>query len=236
MGVSAPARRACRPRHHDRGVDSGEILNTAGIDPAPSRDRGPSWADFLGSQAQAILAADFVVVDLLDGTKIYVLAVIEHASRRIRILGATTNPIAEWMVQQARNLLMDLEEATTQVRFLIHDRDASFCAALDQLLADAGIQMLRTGVKAPRQNAIMQRWFRCMRAALTDRGLIWNVAHLRRLLREYETFYNTHRPHRALGQAAPLRPLPNNVIDLDTFRVQRLDRAGGLLHEYQHVA
>ena len=77
-----------------------EILIAAGINPAPCRDTGPSWAQFLRSQAEALLAADFVVIDLLDGTKIYVLAVIEHASRRVRVLGATAHPVENWMVQQ----------------------------------------------------------------------------------------------------------------------------------------
>ena len=85
-------------------------------------------------------------------------------------------------------------------------------------------------------NSLMERWFRSLRAELTDRTLVWNIPHLRRLLREYEAFYNGHRPHRALGQVAPLRPPPENVIDLETFRVRRRDRAGGILHEYQHVA
>ena len=82
----------------------------------------------------------------------------------------------------------------------------------------------------------MDRWFRSLRAELTDRTLIWNLPHLMRLLREYENHYNGHRPHRALGQAAPLHPLPDNVIDMDTFRVQRRDRAGGVIHEYRQVA
>ncbi|HWG27785.1 integrase core domain-containing protein [Actinospica sp.] len=69
-----------------------------------------------------------------------------------------------------------------------------------------------------------------------DRTLVWNLTHLRRILAEYESFYNTHRPHRALGQAAPLRPLPDNVTDLDHFRVARRDRIGGILHEYHHAA
>jgi transposase len=88
-----------------------EILRRAGIDPAPSRDSGPNWAEFLRSQAHAILAADFVVIDLLDGTKAYVLAVIEHTGRRVRILGATAHPVSDWVVQQARNLVMDLKDA-----------------------------------------------------------------------------------------------------------------------------
>jgi hypothetical protein len=82
-------------------------LKKAGIDPAPRRT-GPTWSLFLRSQAEAILACDFFTADLLDGTQAYVLAVIEHASRRIRILGVTPHPTGAWTAQQARNLLMDL--------------------------------------------------------------------------------------------------------------------------------
>ena len=74
------------------------------------------------------------------------------------------------------------------------------------------------------------------RRELLERTLIWNQRHLMTVLREYEDFYNTHRPHRTLKQAAPLRPLPEGVADLDQFRVQRRDRAGGVIHEYRLVA
>ena len=107
-----------------------QILKNAGIGPAPRRD-GPGWAEFLRSQAQGILALDFFTADLLNGTKVYVLAVIEHGSRRVRVLGATEHPAQSWVVQQARNLLMDLEDARTRVKFVLHDRDASFTAAFD---------------------------------------------------------------------------------------------------------
>lgn len=141
-----------------------EILQRAGIDPAPRRDTGPTRAAFLRSQDQAILAADSVVIDLLDGTKVYVLTVIEHATRRVRVLGATTHPVKQWVEQQARNLVMDLEDAGIRARFLIDDRDASFCAAFDEILADAGIEVIRSAVRAPRMNAVMERWFRSLRA------------------------------------------------------------------------
>ena len=205
------------------------------LGPAPRRD-GPGWAEFLRSQAQAILALDFFTADLLNGAKVYVLAVIGHGSRRIRVLGATEHPVQSWVAQQARNLLMDLDDASIRVRFVLHDRDASFSAAFDAVFQSAGIRVIRSAVQAPRMNSIMERWIGSCRRELLDRTLIWNQRHLMTVLREYEDFYNTHRPHRALNQAAPLRPLPDSVTDLDHFRVQRRDRAGGILHEYHLVA
>ena len=115
------------------------------------------WAEFLRSQAQGILALDFFTADLLNGTKVYVLAAIEHGTRRIRILGATGHPVQAWVVQQARNLLMDLEDAGTRVKFVIHDRDASFTLAFDDVFMAAGARVIRSAVRAPRMNSIMER-------------------------------------------------------------------------------
>jgi putative transposase len=212
-----------------------EILKRAGIEPAPRRD-GPGWAEFLRSQAQGILALDFFTADLLNGTKVYVLAAIEHGTRRIRILGATGHPVQAWAVQQGRNLLMDLEDAGTRVKCVIHDRDASFTLAFDDVLMAAGARVIRSAVRAPRMNSIMERWIGNCRRELLDRTLIWNQRHLMAVLREYEDHYNMHRPHRSLKQAAPMRPLPETVTDLDHFRVQRRDRAGGVIHEYRLIA
>jgi putative transposase len=212
-----------------------EILKDAGIGPAPRRD-GPGWAEFLRSQVQGILALDFFTADLLNGAKVYVLAVIEHGTRRIRVLGATENPVQPWIVQQARNLLMDLEDTRTRVKFVLHDRDASFTAAFDAVFQAAGIRTVRSAVQAPRMNSIMERWIGSCRHELLNRTLVWNQRHLMIVLREYEDFYNTHRPYRTLKQAAPLRPLPGGVADLDHFRIQRRDRAGGVIHEYRLLA
>ena len=139
-----------------------EILKKAGIDPAPRRT-APTWSQFLRSQAEAVLACDFFTVDLLDGTEAYVLAVIEHATRRIRILGVTLHPTGEWTTQQARNLLMDLGEQTHAV------------------LADAGIRTVLCNVRTPRMNAIAERWIGGCRRGLLDRALVWSQAHLRRI-------------------------------------------------------
>ena len=212
-----------------------QILNRAGINRAPRRD-GPGWAEFLRSQAQGILALDFFTADLLNGTKVYVLAVIEHGTRRIRILGATEHPVQSWAVQQARNLLTDLEDAGIRAKFVLHDRDASFTAASGAVFQAAGVRVVRSAIQAPRMNSIMERWIGSCRRELLDRTLVWNQRHLLTVLREYEDFYNTHRPHRTLNQAAPLRPLPDGVTNLDHSRIRRRDRAGGVIHEYRLVA
>jgi hypothetical protein len=123
-----------------------EILKKAGIDPAPRRT-GPGWPLFLRSQAEAILACDFFTADLLDGTRAHVLAVIEHATRRIRILGVTLHPTGEWTSQQARNLLMDLGEQAQRVKFMIRDRGSNFTAAFDAVLAGAGIRTVLCNIR-----------------------------------------------------------------------------------------
>jgi putative transposase len=211
-----------------------EILKKAGIDPAPRRS-GLAWSQFLRSQAEAILACDFFTADLLDGTQAYVLAVIEHATRRIRILGITLYPSGEWTTQQARNLLMDLGEQANQIKFIIRDRGSNYTAAFEAVLADAGIRTVLCNVQTPRMNAIAERWIGGCRRELLDRTLIWNQSHLRRILREYETHHNEHRPHRWLDGAAPLKPLPE-PIDLKQYRARRQARVGGLINEYRLVA
>ena len=126
--------------------------------------------------------------------------------------------------------------AGARAKLVLHDRDASFTQAFDAVFQAAGIRVIRSAVQAPRMNSIMERWIGSCRRELLDRTLIWNQRHLMMMLREYEDFYNSHRPHRALDQAAPLRPLPDGIIDLDHFRVRRHDRVGGVIHEYRLVA
>jgi transposase InsO family protein len=211
-----------------------EILKKAGIDPALRRT-GPTWAQFVRSQADAILACDFFTVDLPGGTQACVLAVMEHATRRIRILGVTLHPTGEWTTQQARNLLMDLGGQADRAKFMIRDRGSNFTDIFDAVLVDAGIRTVLGNVRTPRMNAIAERWIGGCRRELLDRTLVWNQHHLRRILRQYETHHNQHRPHRSLHGAAPLKPLPEPV-DLDQYRVRRHTRVGGLVNEYCLVA
>ena len=212
-----------------------EILKASGIDPVPLRRTGPTWPQFLRSQAEAILACDFFTADLLDGSQACVLTVIEHATRRIRILGVTLHPTGDWTTQQGRNLLMDLGDQAHWVKFMIRDRGPNFMAAFDAVLADAGLRTVLCNVQTPRMNAIAERWIGGRRRELLDRTLIWNQSHLRQILREYENHHNQHRPHRSRHAAAPLKPLPEPV-DLDQYRVRRQARVGGMIGEYRLVA
>ncbi|PKW16754.1 integrase core domain-containing protein [Saccharopolyspora spinosa] len=215
-----------------------EILREHGIPPAPER-QSTTWADFLRTQAQALLACDLFETRTLTGARLYVFAAIEHSTRRIRILGATAHPTADWIVQLGRNLLMDLEDAGSKARFLIHDRDSKFTEAFDTVLTDTGLEIVTSGIRMPRMNSIMERWIQTSRHELLDRTLIWHQRHLLHALREFESYYNGHRPHRALNQAAPLRPLPEPITEPGQIRdleIRRRDRLGETLHEYQHAA
>jgi transposase len=214
-----------------------EILKQHGIEPAPQRNH-QTWATFLRSQAHAILACDFLTATTLSGTTYYVFAVIEHASRRIHVLGVTAHPTAEWTTQIARNLIMDLQDAHTTVKYLIRDRDSKFTRAFDAVFETESIGIVTTGIRVPRMNSIMERWVQTCRRELLDRILIWNQTHLLQALSEFESFYNEHRHHRTL-RSAPLRPAPEPLTEpgrLDQLDVRRRDRLGGILHEYQHAA
>jgi putative transposase len=210
------------------------IVTTAGLDPAPRRT-GPSWQEFLTAQAHGILACDLFCLETVTLTRLYGFFVVEHATRRVRILGVTADPTGDWLAQLARTLLMDLEDAGQAVRFLLRDHDRKSSRVFDTVFAAAGVQIVLTPIQAPRANAIAERFVGSLRRELLDRILILNQRHAAAVLAEYERHYNEHRPHRALGQAAPLRPLPDPRPRED-IPVHRHDRLGGPLHEYSQVA
>jgi putative transposase len=205
------------------------ILRRAGVAPAPTRS-AVTWRQFLRAQAKGVLAVDFFTVDTVLFRRLYVLFVLEVASRRVHVLGVTAHPVGDWVTQQARNLLMELGEDPGQIRFLIRDRDTKFTAAFDAVFAAEGIQVLRTPVRAPRANAYAERWVGTVRREVLDRMLIFGCRQLRSVLVEYADHYNGHRPHRALAQTPP-RGLDEPVVLAPAGRVLRRDRLCGLIHE-----
>ncbi|WP_261567202.1 integrase core domain-containing protein [Frankia gtarii] len=209
------------------------ILHRAGVDPAPRRAEG-SWRTFLSAPASGLLACDFFTVDTVFLQRIHVFFVVEHTTRHVHVLGVTKHPTAAWVTQQARNLLMDLEEHGHRFRFLIRDRDAKFTASFDAAFTAASIDVVRTPPQSPKANAIAERWIGTARHECTDRLLIVSERHLTTVLTSYAAHFNTHRPHRALGQHPPEPPPAVTPTPGSTIRRTRI--LGGLINEYRNAA
>ena len=211
------------------------ILSKAGIDPAPRRC-GPSWSQFLTAQAKGILACDFLHVETVWLTRIYVLFLIEVHTRRVHILGATEHPTGLWVAQQARNLVVDLDGRLGQFRFLVRDRDAKYTAAFDTVFTSEGVQVLRTPPQAPRANSFAERWVRTVRRECLDRILICGRRHLLATLNDYVTHYNDHRPHQGRTQLPPNAEIPPPPItDIAAAYVRRRTILNGLINEYSQA-
>jgi putative transposase len=213
-----------------------KILRQAGIGPAGERG-GLSWRAFLRAQAQSILAVDFFTVETISLQRLYVLFFIELGSRRVHLAGCTANPSGDWVAQQARQFAWTLQERPSQFRFLIRDRDSKFSRDFDTVFRSERIEIVKTPVRAPKANAIAERFVRTVRSECLDWLLIVNRRQLERALRIYVDHYNTHRPHRSLDLAPPAPNAPEpRVIRSASADVQRRDRLGGLIHEYRCAA
>jgi putative transposase len=213
------------------------ILLRQGLPPAPQRNK-LSWREFLRQHAATTLACDFFTVETVWLKRIYVLFFISLERRRIEFVACTPTPTGGWVSQQARNLLMALDDREQPVRFLIHDRDAKFNGGCDHVFQSEGIAVIRTPIQAPNANAHAERWVGSVRRECLDRLLIFSRRQLEHVLRVYARHYNQHRPHRALalrspdqtdGKPQPLRAPPYQQL-------LRRDLLGGLIHECEHAA
>jgi putative transposase len=212
------------------------ILAVAGLGPAGTRN-GPSWRQFIRSQAQGMIACDYFTLDTINLRRIYVLFVIELSSRRVHLAGMTENSDGAWTAQQARNFVFSLPERDRPLEFLLRDNDGKFTSAFDTVFNAEGIRVIRTPVRAPKANAVAERFVGTVRRECLDWLLIANRQHLQRVLVEFVGHYNGHRPHRALGLAPPepRRPKPP-VPTPPALAIRRDDRLGGLVHEYNIAA
>jgi len=210
------------------------LLRANGLGPAPRRS-GPTWSEFLRSQAQGILALDFFTsVETAWLRTLYVLFAIQIGSRRVNILGVTRNPDSSWVTQQARNIVVG--EPLGGVRFLIRDRDSKALRALRRGIPVRG----REGHRDPNPGPASE----CVRRALGPHGpdrvldwiLIFGRRHLERILRTCTAHYKGRRPHRGLELRTPdPRPDPPPCPVFDG-RVRRQDLLGGHIHEYELAA
>jgi transposase InsO family protein len=209
------------------------VLRAPGLPPAPRRD-GPTWEQFIRSQAKGILATDFFSVPTVLGGTLYVLFVIEVESRFVHLLGVTKHPVDQWVTQVARNFTSGLEDKGRRFRFLVRDRDTKFTRSFDAVFSAVGIEMLKTPVRSPRANAYAERFVRTVRSECLDQIIIVGRRHLEGVVSELVAHYDTARPHRGLKLATPVPREEATQKSGGTLR--RTDVIGGIVHEYEWAA
>jgi transposase InsO family protein len=212
------------------------ILIRHGLPPAPQRDE-LSWRNFLRQHAATTFACDFFTVETAWLKRIYVLFFLSLESRRIEFVACTANPTGAWTAQQARNLLMTLDDREKPLR-LIHDRDAKFSGGFDHVFQSEGIAVIRTPIQAPNANAYAERWVGSVRRECLDRLLIFSRRQLEQVLRVYARHYNRHRPYRSLAfrSSEQTETSPTPVRAPPYPQLNRRDLLDGLIHEYNRAA
>lgn len=182
------------------------ILKEEGLVPAPTR-RGRAgetpWRKFIRLHVDTLVACDFFSKNVVTpfGTRLaFCLAFIHVGSRRVFLSPATYEPNERWVMQQARNVTMWLDEQGLKARFLLHDRDAKLSGrGLRRLLRSGDIQEVRTPVLAPDANAFIESWIGCFKREALDHFLCFGLDHFNHIAQEYARFHNAHRPHQGLG-------------------------------------
>jgi putative transposase len=204
------------------------LLARATLQPAPRR-AGPNWREFLRAQAASIVACDFFTVE----TSFCAGTTSSSSSPTTAAVSGlpAKNPGSACVTQQARNLSLDFSERGA--RFLIRDRDSKYSGPFDEVFRSEGIRIMKTPVRAPKTNAVAERFVRTVRAECLDWLLILNRRHLEHVLRVYVDHYNRESPHRAL-ELRP--PEPHSQTRSAPRKIHRRDRLGGLIHEYYQDA
>ena len=191
------------------GIDLSEtairnILQAEGIEPAPVRAGSIGWKTLMSHYKGQLLACDFFVVETIWLKTLYCFFLIELDTRRVHLAGITEHPNGHWVTQQARNTLLLLEDQKSDFVGLIRDNDSKFTDAFDTVFEDEDINIIRTPFRAPNANAFSERWIRSVRQECLDKILVLSEGHLWRVLKEYQTYYNTRRPHQSLEQQSPI--------------------------------
>jgi transposase InsO family protein len=200
----------------------------------PPRPAGQSWATFLRTHGPEIWACDFLQLTDLLFRPVFAFFIVELESRRVVHVGVTRSPSDAWVAQQLR-------EATPEgigPRYLIHDHDAKYGPAFGRLAAGSGIEVIRTPVRAPRANAVCERFLGSVHRECVDHLLILGERHLGRMLAEYVRHFNGARPHQGIGQRTPLSAdtIESSRRRRATDRVIAVPVLDGLHHEYLLVA
>jgi len=214
------------------------ILQRHGLPPAPERGKGMTWRDFIRSHMEVLAAVDFFTAEVwtLGGlSTYYVLIFMRIASRKVLVAGVTTSPHGAWMQQMARNATLAEIGFLDGCRYLLHDRDAKFCAAFDGILEAAGIQPLTLPPRSPNLNAHLERWNRSVKEECLSKMILYGENSLRHVLSNYTQRFHSERNHQGKGNVI-LFPTPSDRVGESSGEIRTRERLGGLLRFYYRDA
>lgn len=214
----------------------GNILKRHGIAPAPKRSQSTSWKDFIAAHMAVLAGTDFFTVEVLTWRGLvtyYVLFFLHLETRRVTIAGITRHPTETWMTQMARNAVDETTGAVRRCRYLLHDRDAKFCVAFQDVFASEGIRCLRLPPRSPDLNAFSERWVRSVKEECLCHLILFGERSLHRAVTEFVSHFHSERNHQGKGNAL-LFPAPATLTARRHVRCR--ERLGGLLRYYCRAA
>jgi hypothetical protein len=214
------------------------VLKRHGLEPAPERGKKTLWKDFIQSHLETLAAVDFFTAEVWTACGLmtyYVLVFMRIAPRQVCIAGFTPWPEVSWMKQMARKLTMDGEGMLNGCRYLLHDRDAKFSAAFDDILRSAGIEPLVLPPQSPNLNAYLERWNRAVKEECLSKMILFGEASLRHVLANYALHFHNERNHQGKANVI-LFPVPADRIGESSGEIRTRERLGGLLKFYYREA
>src|SRR5215475_309790 len=223
--------------HHVSDQTVGNILRRHGIAPAPKRSQTTTWKEFIRRHMDVLAGTDFFTVEVLTWRGIvtyYVLFLLHLETRRVTLAGITRHPTQAWMTQMARNAIDETSGCLREYRYLLHDRDAKFCKAFDEMLWNGGTQCLTLPPRSPNLNAFAERWVRSVKEECLSKLILVGEASLERALREFIAHFHSERNHQGKGNLL-LFPLASSTQP-SVRSVRCRERLGGLLRYYARAA
>jgi transposase InsO family protein len=207
------------------------VLKRHGLAPAPERGKKTRWKDFIRSHLETLAAVDFFTAEVWTAGGLmtyYVLVFMRIAPRQVCIAGFTPSPDVGWMQQMARNMTMAGEGILNGCRYLLHDRDAKFSAAFDDLLRSAGIEPMVLPARSPNLNAHLERWNRSVKKECLSKIILFGEGSLRHVLSHYAHHFHNERNHQGKANVIPF-PAPADRIGESSGEIRTRERLGGLL-------
>ncbi len=215
----------------------GNILKRHGIPPAPARKKTTTWREFIRMHLDVLVATDFFTTEVwTQGGLVtyYVLFFLHLASRKVHVAGVTPHPHQGWMTQIARNVTMADWGFLVPGQYLIHDRDAKFCLALQRTIDEAGVKRVVLPARSPNLNAYAERWVKSVKEECLSRQILFGERALQHALAQYNLHYHHERNHQGKGNAL-LLPVSSHVGKREG-PIQCQERLGGLLKYYYREA